>query len=264
MYLAHERRTYILRLLEERGNIRATTVARELGVTDETVRNDLIALEKKGLLRRVHGGAVYQMPSTTSPADRADDGHASLGACWADRLLAAIGLHTTLYIEYSPHAMALVARLAQTPCTVIANHPRLLSALQPASVAPVCVSTGGYYDKEAGIYAGPEALATVRSLAPDLLVLAPDAFSPETGCGYRSVARAKMAAALAFAIRRVLVLCPTSRWRAPAAHTTGPLTVQRVYGEDDMPDSDRRLLLEQGVMLELAPAASPFEDAARY
>lgn len=55
---AEERRSELLRILASAGRIDAATVAAEFGVTSETVRKDLIALENTGLLRRVHGGAV--------------------------------------------------------------------------------------------------------------------------------------------------------------------------------------------------------------
>jgi DeoR family fructose operon transcriptional repressor len=44
--------------LRTSGRVDAADIARELRVTKETVRKDLIQLERQGLLRRVHGGAV--------------------------------------------------------------------------------------------------------------------------------------------------------------------------------------------------------------
>lgn len=48
----------ILRVLHDVGRVDAAVIANELRVTSETVRKDLIRLERRGLLRRVHGGAV--------------------------------------------------------------------------------------------------------------------------------------------------------------------------------------------------------------
>ena len=59
MYVAQERRAYILRILQQRGSIRSATIARELGVTDETIRTDLVDMQAQGLLLRTHGGAKY-------------------------------------------------------------------------------------------------------------------------------------------------------------------------------------------------------------
>jgi len=45
-------------LVEQRGRLSVTAAAEQFGVTTETVRRDLAALERAGMLRRVHGGAV--------------------------------------------------------------------------------------------------------------------------------------------------------------------------------------------------------------
>jgi DeoR family fructose operon transcriptional repressor len=53
-----QRQHAILRTLRASGRVDAADIARQLSVTSETVRKDIIQLERQGLLRRVHGGAV--------------------------------------------------------------------------------------------------------------------------------------------------------------------------------------------------------------
>lgn len=53
-----ERHTLILATARAAGRVEVQQLAGELDVTPETVRRDLTALERMGLLRRVHGGAV--------------------------------------------------------------------------------------------------------------------------------------------------------------------------------------------------------------
>ena len=55
---AEERQQAIARLVEEHRRISVTALAEEFSVTTETVRRDLSALERLGLVRRVHGGVV--------------------------------------------------------------------------------------------------------------------------------------------------------------------------------------------------------------
>lgn len=55
---AEERQQAIAGLVTQRGRVAVTAVAERFGVTTETVRRDLAALERAGMLRRVHGGAV--------------------------------------------------------------------------------------------------------------------------------------------------------------------------------------------------------------
>ncbi|MFE3458564.1 LacI family DNA-binding transcriptional regulator [Nocardiopsis aegyptia] len=63
--LPRERHEYLLRRLELRGSVRARDIAEELDVSQVTIRRDIAALERQGLLARVHGGAF-----AISAADR--------------------------------------------------------------------------------------------------------------------------------------------------------------------------------------------------
>jgi len=55
---APERHQQILETARAHGRVDVTGLARDLSVTPETVRRDLTALERRGVLRRVHGGAI--------------------------------------------------------------------------------------------------------------------------------------------------------------------------------------------------------------
>ena len=55
---AEERQQEILRRARANGRVDVVTLAEEFQVTTETIRRDLTALERAGVLRRVHGGAI--------------------------------------------------------------------------------------------------------------------------------------------------------------------------------------------------------------
>ena len=57
MYAA-ERQRAIVDQARRDGRVDVTGLAASFDVTPETVRRDLTALERRGLLRRVHGGAI--------------------------------------------------------------------------------------------------------------------------------------------------------------------------------------------------------------
>lgn len=57
MYAEERQRAIALRARQD-GRVDVTGLASELDVTTETIRRDLMALERRGLLRRVHGGAI--------------------------------------------------------------------------------------------------------------------------------------------------------------------------------------------------------------
>jgi len=56
--LAEQRRALILDEVRRRGGVRVNELTRKLGVSDMTVRRDLDALARQGVLEKVHGGAV--------------------------------------------------------------------------------------------------------------------------------------------------------------------------------------------------------------
>jgi len=55
---AEERQQAIADLVAQRGRLSVNALAAEYAVTTETVRRDLSVLERAGIMRRVHGGAV--------------------------------------------------------------------------------------------------------------------------------------------------------------------------------------------------------------
>src|SRR6202022_3249233 len=55
---AEERQQAILAEARAQGRVDVVGLAEELGVTTETVRRDLTVLERAGVVRRVHGGAI--------------------------------------------------------------------------------------------------------------------------------------------------------------------------------------------------------------
>lgn len=71
---AVERQKYICDTLERDGTAGINDLADALGVSAETIRRDLLVLEKKGSLSRIHGGAVRRngVPEHKSLSKRLD------------------------------------------------------------------------------------------------------------------------------------------------------------------------------------------------
>lgn len=61
--LKNERQAYIMDLIKRQQYVRVIELKDILGVSDETIRRDLIALEQTGQIHCVHGGAVYDSSS---------------------------------------------------------------------------------------------------------------------------------------------------------------------------------------------------------
>jgi len=70
---AEERQQLILERARSYGRVDVTALAQEFNVTTETVRRDLTALERHGVVRRVHGGAIPVERLGFEPAVSAKD-----------------------------------------------------------------------------------------------------------------------------------------------------------------------------------------------
>ncbi len=171
MYMASQRREYILRLLAERGSLRNATLARELQVTDETIRTDFIALEKKGYLRRCHGGAIYCIPSQKAEQHPASQLLLPLKE-HLEQLLDE-NAELRIYMDHSPHGMLLLKLLEKRPLTLISNSPTLLYKLQAPSHPHHIMSTGGELDKESALLLGASAIRSLEETPPHCAILSP-------------------------------------------------------------------------------------------
>ena len=228
MYMSRERRQYILRLLEQRGSIRTSALARELGVTDETIRTDLVDMQALGLLQRVHGGARYSMPAVPATEDSP-----RLDVQLVQLVAAHIQPGARIYADAGPMARVLATQLADKPCTFITASPRLVTALAPAAIQHRVICTGGELDKQAGIFTHANPEQVMQELQPDFALLCPAALAPEHAA-YRHAAQAIWAQADAACAAHTLVPVPSAVLTNTAPHRA-QLRSYALFTEDNVP-----------------------------
>ncbi|MBQ7726114.1 MAG: DeoR/GlpR transcriptional regulator, partial [Clostridia bacterium] len=65
-----ERRNRILQVLKEQNKVLVTELCKIFSVSQATIRTDLNALEKQGLLQRTHGGAIIHVGASFERTSR--------------------------------------------------------------------------------------------------------------------------------------------------------------------------------------------------
>ena len=65
--LSENRLSFIVNLIEKRGSVKVADLAKELSVSEMTIRRDLAELEKRRLVKRIHGGAVGGLGRSYEP-----------------------------------------------------------------------------------------------------------------------------------------------------------------------------------------------------
>lgn len=68
--LKEERHQYILTRIHKENRIYVTSLSDELNISDDTLRRDLAELDNKGLLTKVHGGAIMKSDISTIFTER--------------------------------------------------------------------------------------------------------------------------------------------------------------------------------------------------
>jgi DNA-binding LacI/PurR family transcriptional regulator len=100
---AEERHQALLRWLRAKGSIRVAEVAEELGVSAITIRRDVEHLASKGLLTRVHGGAM--LPANLEPVPAGEDAMVSTRSLLSSREPLTLGMVVPSATYYYPEVI---------------------------------------------------------------------------------------------------------------------------------------------------------------
>lgn len=212
MYVAQERRAYILRLLQQRGSIRSAALARELGVTDETIRTDLVDMQAQGLLKRVHGGARYILPTPGSAASTRPDCQLAQLACRH------IKKGMRVYLDADILSLVLVSQLGELPCTLICNAPDMLTQLSATAQRQQILCPGGLLNKDCKLLDSAAARENLQTeYKPDVALLCPPALRSDVAA-YHHPVQAAWAKAAAESAARVIIMVPSQALYDHAPH----------------------------------------------
>src|SRR5438067_4325406 len=210
---AEERRQLIIDELRRRGRVSVSRLAAHHDVTPETVRRDLVELEQRGTLRRVHGGAITVDRLRVEPAVAERAEHlANEKARIADAALAFLPDDDgTLLLDAGTTTGALVDRFPDDRrLTVVTNavpHALRLVALPLVTVIVV----GGRLRAKTLANVDELAVQSVRDLRVDVAFLATNGIS-ERGCSTPDPAEAAVKRAMVGAADRVVVLADHSKF----------------------------------------------------
>ena len=206
-----ERLGAILERLAESGSVGVAAVARDLEVSEATVRRDLELLEEQRLLQRTHGGAVaqgvmYELPLRYKGA-RHQEAKRRIARAAAATVPdgGAVGLTGGTTTTEVARALVDRARL-----TVVTNALNIASEL---AVRPnlKLVVTGGVARAESYELVGPLAEASLAGLNLDVVFIGADGVSVDAGLTTHHEVEAHTNRMLVACARRVVVVADSSK-----------------------------------------------------
>jgi DeoR/GlpR family transcriptional regulator of sugar metabolism len=221
--LAVERRRRIAESIRSRGVVSVAEMAEALGTTEITLRRDLRAMAREGLVVRTHGGAVQPAglghePSYSEKARQAAGEKSAI----ARLALGLIRPGDSILLGPGTTTLALARLLVSTPeLTVVTNSLLVAQALMEAPRVEV-ILTGGALRRSIYALVGPAAEESVRSLRASQAFISGNGFTAERGLSTPSPLVAATDRALAGAAQQVIVLADHTKIGADTMCQTVP------------------------------------------
>jgi DeoR family fructose operon transcriptional repressor len=170
----------IYHLAKERHVVKVAELSELLGVTEMTIRRDLEAMERKGLLERTHGGAVYNdriglellydQKSTLRQAEKEAIGKMAASL---------IEEGDTVFLNSGSTTIQVIQHLDVGRVKVITNNP--LVPLNVRSDKLEVYLTGGELRRESFTLVGETAMYAVRQVYANKAIIGIDGFSIRHG-----------------------------------------------------------------------------------
>ncbi|NDR59306.1 DeoR/GlpR family DNA-binding transcription regulator [Aliiruegeria sabulilitoris] len=191
-------------------------LAEEFGVSADTIRRDLLALEAEGAVQRVRGGAL---PVSRPAPPLRERQQASQEV--ADRIAAAaldLVQDGMVVMFDGGTTLARLARALPPLPRALAVTPSPVVATELLARGTETILIGGRLSAFGGVAVGHEAVAAVSDIAADLCLLGACGFDPEFGLGADDADEAALSRAMRAASSRAVVLTGAAKLGRRARH----------------------------------------------
>ncbi|CAN5513259.1 DeoR/GlpR family DNA-binding transcription regulator [soil metagenome] len=183
--MTQARRQRLAQLVEERGFLRVTDAALELGVSDVTVRGDLSELERRGAIVRVHGGAMPAAAFRESSLEASLDRDAAAKQAIGRTAAAMVASGQSIYVDAGSTAMALAVALVERrdlhDVVVVTTGLTIALALEQAIPRFSVIVTGGTLRPLQHSLVNPFAAPMLDALRLDTAFIGCNGVSPGDG-----------------------------------------------------------------------------------
>jgi DeoR family galactitol utilization operon repressor len=235
---AVEREQVIINSLLERGSITVAGLSRDLAVSEVTIRSDLNTLEKRGVLSRVHGGAVPSVhPHILERQNLRVEEKQHIAKAAADLVRSG----DTIMIEAGT-TPALVCRYlgGRRDVHVITNSVLAFNTAKnnPALKITLC---GGEFRSSTESFVGPVAAETIRRFNVKIAFVGTDGFGSRNGITTHLLEGGEVIKVMKERARQTIVLTDSTKYGR-----AGPVTIMPLSEADGI-ITDRQMSPEAAV-----------------
>lgn len=248
---AHERHKIILELIAEHGAVTVAELCERLDISDMTVRRDFSTLERSGLLRRIHGGAVSARGRSYEPpvlarvhkaraAKQAIGRFASSLVREGDSIALDIGTTT---LELARNLLHIRDITVLTNCLPIAN----VLVDQPEIRLMLC---GGIVRPGEHSLIGPVAAETLSRFYVDKAFIGIGGIDLKAGLTEYNLEDAEVKQHMIKNCERCILLTDSSKFDLKTFASVAPLSaVDEIVTDDKLDETYHAALVEQGIVV---------------
>ncbi|MDQ8022346.1 MAG: DeoR/GlpR family DNA-binding transcription regulator [Moraxellaceae bacterium] len=214
--LQEDRYQRIIALLTTVRTLPNERIAAELGISRETVRRDVMALEALGRLRRVHGGVVLDGEGFEAPFAERLKAHAREKQAIARAAAKLLQPGQTLFLDAGTTNLALTEELLSLAgLTILTNSmdiaARLAQAGERMGGRHEVIVLGGQLFPGVAATCGETTISEIHRHRADLALLSPVGLAADTGATSFDHREAGVARAMAERAQRCVILADASK-----------------------------------------------------
>ena len=240
--IGERRRQEIRSAIEQDGYVEARTLAERLGVDVSTIRRDLEALARAGVVQRTHGGALPVRPdgAVNLPYEVKEHEHREAKRAIAAHAAGLVGDGDSLVLDSGSTTYELARAIrGRRDLTVATNDLHIAHFLASGRGIRLLV-TGGQLIDAVYTLVGPGALASLADLHVDWAFLGADAVDAEAGVTNVNTVEVPIKQAMMACARRAVLLADSSKFgRRALAAVTGVEAFEQVVTDRGLPEPSR-------------------------
>jgi len=248
---AEERQEAIAALVISKGRASVTELAQTYDVTTETVRRDLAALDKAGVVRRVHGGAVPARalhlvePGVGERESTRSDFKDAIAAAAIDYVPRT---GASMLLDAGTTTARIAALLPTDRELVVVTNSVPIAARLAASNSVSLQLLGGRVRGVTQAAVGEQTLRVLDSIRVDIAFIGTNAISVRHGLSTPDSEEAAVKRAMVRSANYVVVAADSSKVGREDFVSFAPISsVDTLITDTELDDADRHLLTEQGV-----------------
>ncbi|MHC5227265.1 DeoR/GlpR family DNA-binding transcription regulator [Enterococcus sp. LJL99] len=158
------RQEAILKELEENNNVRIQELSQRLKVTRETIRKDLYTLESKGLIKKIHGGAILEVSNQETDYEKRKKEFLEAKKRIAKLAVSYIEEGDSIYLDYGTTTLALAKEMLKLKnITVVTNTLPIINLLSRNEAIDLIVPGGSLRNNESSL-SGSFALNNIEEI----------------------------------------------------------------------------------------------------